>query len=143
DRLANYGIQVPDLISENRYIPLNAEETLAKFMINGWPDEVLFNKTISGVISKSAGNGRKIRAFGEMVAILWAEGNNGATVQLEHLWNKYCEQQSLCLFCAYPKSGFTEDINRSVMHVCHSHSKMISGSQKQMKDISYKVLSVV
>src|SRR5687768_3073175 len=32
DRLVSYGIHVNNLVSENRYIPLNAEETLAKFM---------------------------------------------------------------------------------------------------------------
>ncbi len=142
-RLTNYGIQVHDLISESRYIPLNAEETLSKFMVNDWPDEALFNKTISGVIEKSGGSDRRIRAFGEMVALLWAKGNNGATVQLEYLWNKFCEKQSLCLFCAYPKSGFTDDIGRSVMHVCHSHSKMIGETNKQLTEITYKNLIAV
>jgi hypothetical protein len=143
NRLASYGIHVHDLISENRYIPLNAEETLAKFMVNGWPDADLFNKTITEVIGRNNGSGRRIRAFGEMVAILWAEGNNGATVQLEHLWNKFCEKQSLCLFCAYPKSGFTDDINNSVMHVCNSHSKMITGTQNKLTELTYKALTAV
>src|SRR5687767_15949018 len=50
NRLTSYGIQVKNLITENRYIPLNAEETLAKFMVNNWPDANLFNKIISKVI---------------------------------------------------------------------------------------------
>ncbi|MEO7923078.1 MAG: MEDS domain-containing protein [Chitinophagaceae bacterium] len=141
-RLTGYGIQVHDLISENRYIPLNAEKTLSKFMVNNWPDETLFNKVISGVIAKCP-PGRRIRAFGEMVAILWAQGHSGATVQLEHLWNRYCEKQSLCLYCAYPKSGFTEDMNESFRHICGSHSKMISGTEKQLTDISYRELVAV
>ncbi len=143
DRLTSYGIHVNDLVSENRYMPLSAEQTLSRFMVNGWPDEALFNKTISALIGKCSGSGRRIRAFGEMVALLWAEGNNGATVQLEHLWNKFCEQQSLCLFCAYPKSGFTEDINSSVMHICDSHSKIIAGTNKQMTEITYKNMVAV
>lgn len=139
-RLTSYGIHINDLISENRYMPINAQEMLSKFMVNGWPDENLFNKTVSEVITKGTYNNRRIRAFGEMVAILWAEGHNGATVQLEHLWNKYCEKQSFCLFCAYPRSGFTEDINTSIMHICGSHSKMISGSEKQLAEVTYKSL---
>jgi len=142
-RLTGYGIQIHDLISENRYIPLNAQETLDKFMVNGWPDETLFNKTVSEVIERGSCNNRRIRAFGEMVAILWAEGHSGATVHLEHLWNKFCQKQSFCLFCAYPKSGFTEDINTSIMHICGSHSKMISGTEKQLTEIQYKNLVTV
>jgi hypothetical protein len=139
-RLTKYGIHIHDLIAENRYIPINAHDMLSKFMVNGWPDENLFNKTVSEVITKGAGNNRRIRAFGEMVAILWAQGHNGATVHLEHLWNKYCEKQSFCLFCAYPRSGFTEDINTSIMHICGSHSKMISGSDSQLTSVTYKSL---
>lgn len=143
DRLSGYGIQVHDLISEKRYFPLNAEATLAKFMVNGWPDEDLFNKTVSELIEECSCDNRRIRAFGEMVAILWAQGHNGATVQLEHLWNKFCEKQSFCLFCAYPKSGFTEDINTSIMNICGCHSKMISGSEKQLTEVTYKELIAV
>lgn len=143
NRLSSYGIKVDNLISEKRYVPLNAEETLSKFMVNGWPDEHRFNKTVSELIEEFSCDNRRIRAFGEMVAILWAQGYNGATVQLEHLWNKFCEKQSFCLFCAYPKSGFTEDINTSIMHICGSHSKMISGSEKQLTEVTYKELIAV
>jgi|SRR5688572_96482 len=142
-RLSDYGIQVPDLISENRYIPLNAHETLSKFMVNGWPDEALFNKTVSELINNASRDNRKVRAFGEMVAILWAQGHNGATVQLEHLWNKFCATQAFCLFCAYPKSGFTGDITASINQICGHHSKMISGEEKQLTDVAYKELVAV
>jgi hypothetical protein len=136
--LTGCGVQVKDLISEKRYIPLNAEETLAKFMVNNWPDEKLFNETVSALISECSNQGRKIRAFGEMVALLWAQGHSGATVHLEHLWNKFIEKESFCLFCAYPKSGFTDDITHSMQHICGTHSKMISGSLHQMTDIRFR-----
>jgi hypothetical protein len=137
-RLKSYGLQIDTLISENRYIPLNAEETLARFMINGWPDDTLFMNTVSELLQKAKGNkNRKVRAFGEMVALLWAQGNNGATVRLEHLWNEFCSKETFCLFCAYPKAGFTEDINNSFNHICTAHSKMIAGSEKQLIQISY------
>ena len=138
-RLQDYGIHIKDLVSEKRYIPLIAEEVLSRFMINGWPDEHLFNKTISSILKKDGGKQNiKIRAFGEMVAILWAQGNNGATVQLEHLWNQFCKQNDFCLFCAYPKSGFTNNINESLDHICCAHSKMIAGTEKQLTEIYYK-----
>jgi DcmR-like sensory protein len=137
-RLLQYGVHTQVLIANNSYIPLNAEELLSRFMVNGWPDEALFIKEISTLIEKAGAGNRRIRAFGEMVAILWAQGNYGATVHLEHLWNRFCAQKSFCLFCAYPKSGFTDDINTSIMHICGTHSKMISGSEKQLTEVYYR-----
>jgi hypothetical protein len=139
DRLTSYGISISALIADNRYFPLNAEKMLLQFMANGWPDEDLFNRAISDLLIRARGNNnRKIRAFGEMVAILWAQGNSGATVHLEHLWKRFCEKESFCLFCAYPKAGFTEEIVDSIQHICTAHSKMINGSEKQLTEVFYK-----
>jgi hypothetical protein len=107
-------------------------------MVGGWPDENLFNNTVSEIIFKAGCRNRRVRAFGEMVALLWAQGHNGATVQLEHLWNKFCQKQSFSLFCAYPKSGFTKNINDSITEICGCHSKMIDGSKKSMTEVLYK-----
>lgn len=139
NRLESYGIHIHALIADNRYIPMNAEVALSKFMVKGWPDENLFNQTISDLIERGRNHSnRRIRAFGEMVAILWAQGNNGATVRLEHLWNKFCQKEAFCLFCAYPKSGFTNEITESMNHICCAHAKMIGGSEKQLTEIFYR-----
>jgi hypothetical protein len=137
-RLAALGYSVPSLIAKIQYIRLDAEETLSRFMVNDWPDENLFYNVITEVIVKAKGNDRKVRAFGEMVAILWAKGQVGATVRLEHLWNRFCENEAFCLFCAYPESGFTQDAAESVMHICSAHTKMITGMAKGSTDVFYK-----
>jgi hypothetical protein len=138
DRLTAYGIHIGVLRADYRYIPLNAEEILSRFMVDSYPDEALFMKTVSEIINKNRTNNRKVRAFGEMVAVLWAQGLQDATVRLEHLWNKYCEKEKLCLFCAYPKSGFTGDSSDTFQHICSSHSIMIEGAQQQLTDIFYR-----
>ena len=102
-RLTSHGISIPGLIADNRYIPLDAEKLLSAFMVDGWPDEAAFNVTVSTLLQRARGiKNRKIRAFGEMVAILWAQGNTGATVNLEHLWNKFVTNESFC-FVPTPK----------------------------------------
>jgi hypothetical protein len=50
DRLTEAGVNVASVIADDQYIHLDAEETLAKFMVNGWPDEKLFNQTISQIV---------------------------------------------------------------------------------------------
>jgi hypothetical protein len=136
-RLRMYGVYVHTLIDDNRYIPLNAEETLAKFMVNGWPDEELFMKTVSELITKAKSSQRNVRAFGEMVALLWEKGYTSATVHLEHLWNKFCANEALTLFCAYPQKSFTEN-DISVNHICCAHSKMIDGAENQLTEVLYR-----
>jgi hypothetical protein len=140
-RLTSFGISTSTLIQDNRYIPLDAEETLQKFMVDGWPDEDLFFKTVSGLLLKANAKKRRVRAFGEMVAILWAKGMNGATVQLEHLWNKFCATQSFALFCAYPKNGVTEDLAESLENICACHSKLIHGSDNSLTEVMYREIT--
>lgn len=141
-RLISHGVNVDSLISEDLYIPIDAEEALAVFMVNDWPDPELFFNMVSGLIQRGRLKNRNIRAFGEMVALLWAQGNNGATVQLEHLWNRYCSQQEITLFCAYPKSGFTDDAEQSINHICAAHSRIISGNYTGEQGVLYKNVSL-
>src|SRR6476659_1496976 len=42
DRLSNQGFDINSLSLANRYIALDAKETLSCFMVNNWPDENLF-----------------------------------------------------------------------------------------------------
>lgn len=140
-KLQQVGLDVSNLSGKNLYIPLDAEVALSKFMVNDWPDETLFMDLVSGLIAQAKGGNRQIRAFGEMVALLWARGQVGATIRLEQLWNKFCETQAFCLFCAYPQSGFTQDATESVMHICTAHSKVIStGKDTGVNDIYYKII---
>lgn len=123
-RLESYGVNARDLRSQ--FICLDAEQTLAKFMVLGWPDEELFTRLITETLERARKGGRRVRAFGEMVAILWETGHSDATVQLENLWNKFCHARDLSLFCAYPKKGFTSKSTSSLKEICAAHSKVIA-----------------
>ena len=139
ERLENKNFDLDKLKSTHQYIPLDATKVLSMFMVNGWPDETLFLTTVKEIIALARGTtNRKTRAYGEMVALLWAQGFNGATVHLEYLWHKFCSSETFCLFCAYPKTGFTQDIAASIEHICSSHSMVISGLEKSKTEIFYK-----
>jgi hypothetical protein len=53
-------------------------------------------------MDRARGEGRRVRAYGELVAILWAQGNRGATIVLEQIWNRICATSGISLLCAYP-----------------------------------------
>lgn len=137
-RLRDGGFDLFSLALQDQYIPLSADETLAKFMINGWPDENLFYHLLTSLLLRARKRERHVRAFGEMVAVLWAQGFTGATVHLEHLWSRFCSSEEFSLFCAYPKSGFTEDANESLAKICGCHSKLIAHLDEASPEILYK-----
>ena len=125
DRLKSRGLDLDAARARDQFIPLDAEETLALFMRNGWPDDTLFRRCVESILKRARGDGRRVRAFGEMVALLWAQGHSGATVRLEHLWHTLCLQEAFALFCAYPRSGFTRDATESIREICATHSRMV------------------
>lgn len=94
-------------------------------MVNQWPDDKLFINFVTGLIARAQSKGRRVRAFGELVAILWARGDVAATVRLEFLWHQICQKQTFSLFCAYPKAGFTEDPLKSLDVIRATHSRIV------------------
>jgi hypothetical protein len=123
-RLEQNGFDVNAAIARDQYIALDARETLAKFMVNGWPDDELFAKLIDDLLARGRARHRRVRAFGEMVAMMWADGLCGATVRLEHLWARLCAEKEFSIFCAYPKTGFTENATEAISSVCAAHSRL-------------------
>ena len=113
---------------EDRYIALLAQETLSRFMVDGMPDEGLFDSVAAGLLERARGpKKRPVRAFGEMVALLWKENNCAGAIALEHLWNRVQAEERFPLFCAYPRNGFTGDSSASIRSVCAAHSRIIPG----------------
>ncbi len=138
-RLKAKGIDTKHARKTDLFIPLDAQETLDKFMVDGWPDEGLFERLVHSLIARA--EDRRIRAFGEMVALLWGQGFTGATVRLEDMWNKFCHTGAFCLFCAYPKTGHTQDVSISMDHICNQHTTVVAGWNTEETDVLYKAAS--
>ncbi len=124
-RMDAAGLDVVRLKARDRYIALDAEATLACFMRDGWPDEQEFFMTIRRLLRRARSGEWRVRAFGEMVALLWERGHHAATVRLEQLWHTLCADEGLSLLCAYPKAGFTQHPARSVQEICAAHTRVL------------------
>ena len=68
-----------------------------------------------------------MRAFGEMVAVLWGNGQCAAAIVLEVMWNHLQSAEQYPLFCAYPRSSFGNDASASIQSVCAAHSRIVPG----------------
>ena len=82
--LAGAGMRPESLEMKGLLVLLDARETLDRFLVEDRLDEARFRKVFDGLVERA--HGKPIRAFGEMVALLWAEGREEAAVQLEDLW---------------------------------------------------------
>ena len=126
-RLLGCGIDTAVATHQGRFIALDAAETLAKFMVEGWPDAERFHQVVGSVVAQCRLSGRtnqsKLAAFGEMVALLWAEGKPEAAIRLEQLWNELARVYSFHLHCAYPISYFRDERHAELIEkVCAEHS---------------------
>ena len=113
---------------------LDAREMLSRFMRWGQPDRGLFQQVVGGLVGAAvdaaAARGHRVLAYGEMVALLWNEGNSAAAVQLERMWNELGESQPFYLHCAYPVAYFGGGgTARSIAAVCGEHSRVIPSEQ--------------
>lgn len=128
ERLARaFGTNIDSAWHDGSYIPLGAQETLDKFMIDGMPDEKLFDEVIGTTVRTAAKRG-PVRVFGEMVAVLVDGGNPAAALRLEELWDGLRQQVAFPLFCAYPLAQMAPRGRDGFMaEVCHGHSRVIPG----------------
>jgi hypothetical protein len=140
-RLRNSGLNVDALRASDQFITLDAHETLSRILINGLPDRALFEELVAELMARVKATGRKMRTFGEMVALLWEQGNYSATIMLEEFWNELLHKEAFPLFCAYPKNLFSEDANNELNAICKSHARLVAPSDQSRFDLIYHDVS--
>jgi len=124
-RLEARGIDVETAAKQGRYIARDAADTLATFMVDGWPDVDDFSTLVRDLVRRARGDGRRVRAFGEMVVLLWARRDLEATVRLERLWHTLCAEEQFTLLCAYPRSGLTTDDAATIKKIVAAHARLV------------------
>lgn len=123
EQLEKSGLNVTDSKLSGQYVVCDAAQTLAKFMVHGLPDRALFFDVVGTLVEKFSQSGSPIRAYGEMVALLWKVGNKEAVIKLENLWNELADIHSFSLFCAYPELHFIMDKEMpDQISACHNVS---------------------
>ena len=104
---------------------LDARETMSSFMGDGVPDEQRFKDRMTTAIEEVC-RGRTdctIRAYGEMVDLLWKDGHTVAAVRLEMLWNKLAMTHDFSLLCGYAMGNFYKDA--SINEICQQHTHVM------------------
>jgi len=133
--LTSQGLDVARLLEQGQFVAADARAVLDAFMLEGSPNEDRFNHVVGGIIAKAIASANsdsarserpRVAIFGEMVALLWAEGKAEAAIRLEQLWNGLARVESFSLFCAYPMSCFEREEDAGLfLKVCNEHSAVI------------------
>ena len=105
---------------------LDARQTMAAFMNGRMPDPELFEDTLGNVFEKVLAQRTYVvvRAYGEMVDLLWKDGNSEGAIALEELWNGLAAKYSFNLLCAYSMGNFhKESRGTDIAAICKCHGR--------------------
>jgi MEDS: MEthanogen/methylotroph, DcmR Sensory domain len=114
-----------------RLVMLDAECTLARLLLDGRPDAIRFRSVVGGVIGgvRARSATGSVRAFGEMVSLLWDAGRRDDAARLEGLWNGFLAESCCSLFCAYRIDLFHLAGDGAALHpIVASHDHVFAGS---------------
>lgn len=126
ERLRDRSVDVDGARRSGELVVLDAHETLALFIRDGWPDATAFEANVGSLMDRVfAGRpGRTLaRAYGEMVNVLWKDGREEAAIQLEILWNRLARRYPFALLCGYSmeliakKTDLFEEVCRQHTHI--------------------------
>ena len=124
-RLRQRGLDPEGAGKANQYVAADAAETLQSFMKDGWPDEERFLETVTGLFARVGSQYQRVRAYGEMVALLCAEKKPEAALHIERLWNAYGRVRSFSLLCAYPWDSVKRDVSARQLHGIRDQHQMV------------------
>ena len=127
-RLISAGHDFDIMVRDGDIVCLDAEHILDTFMVDGMPDEHLFSRQVGPILDQILrGRGsQQIYAYGEMVDLLWQQGNEAAAHALEEIWNRLRTNYNFVLLCGYAMSNFNElSDSAGLAAICRSHSHVV------------------
>lgn len=130
--LQNQGLEVARYARPGRFRMFDAAEMLSLFMEHGSPDRERFframDTTLRDAQKASRSKDRGLTVFGEMVSVLWDQGDPKGAIELETLWNDLLKERAFHLHCAYPRDGLINGEVGEVEAVRELHSHLFIDS---------------
>ena len=112
----------------------DAEFLLSSILIDGTIEEQAFRNLIGIPVQVAQSKFGKVRAFGEMVDILWQRNLQDMAIQLEDLWEDLCTNQGLRFLCTYLLDNLDPNDYDSALEKIYKHHKYL------MPDLLYSEL---
>src|SRR5688572_23104219 len=126
------GAQLPlsEAVSSGQLTVCDSSRMLQALLEDGIPSAERFENTVGALVAESATRRSGLRAYGDMVDVLSAEGRYDAAEQLEELWNNLRQRVPFTLMCGYSSAHFCHAKSapalRRLRHV-HTHEACAAG----------------
>jgi anti-sigma regulatory factor (Ser/Thr protein kinase) len=129
------GLDPAASLLDGSLVVLDAAATMAGFIDAGRVDHAGFGRIVASVIRRALASGRPVRAYGEMVALLWEAGDVLAAIELETAWNDLARELPFALVCAYRSESVQGHQHANALHeVCHLHTSVIGSRPGERRD---------
>ena len=125
-QLAATGRGIEQAFAAGTYVAVDASAILRYLRPEGGgdPSGEDFDATIGMLVRRHQREGRPLRVYGEVVGMLWDEGDVSGAIALEAMWNELQEQTQFKLFCGHPGPAATQRLE-VMEHVCRAHSRVL------------------
>jgi len=128
------GLNVAAELADRRIVLLDAAATLSQFISDGRIDRENCRRMIRGLVGDASETG-PVRAYGEMVALLWDAGNVIAAIELEELWNELGQELEFSLLCGYHGPSVSDLEHADALHkVCHLHTSILANESPNVEE---------
>ena len=127
-RLEAEGVDVKTAQARGQLTVVDADELLPRFMHDAMPDAPVFLGLAADVINSARAEDRypRIRWWGEMVNILWEQGNVAASMSLEDQFDRLAKQHEIAIFCSFVMDNFNSEVHsRLLPRLGKNHSHLI------------------
>ena len=127
-RLEAEGVDIETSQESGQLTVVDADELLPQFMRDAMPDAPVFLGLAADVISKARNGGRypKVRWWGEMVNLLWEQGNAAASMSLEDQFDRLAHHHEIAIFCSFVMDNFNGEVHsRMLPRLGQNHSHLI------------------
>lgn len=125
-RLRTDGHDVDAARARGQYLTLDAERAVALLLHDGLPTKETFDRVVGAHLDRLVADHGKVRAFGEIVNVLWRDGKRAAALRLEELWNDALGYHPLSLICGYAERTIREPASSAPPEVVSSvHGRVI------------------
>jgi hypothetical protein len=102
-QLSLRGIDVVAALHSEQFVSLNALEVLSKVIIGGLPDVNRFAEVVGSLVDRTVARYPRVLIFGELVALMRADGQLASAIELENLWGSFtAARPSVLRHCEYP-----------------------------------------
>lgn len=107
-QLDSMGCEPQHHIRDGSLVVRDSAQMLARFSNKDVIDAERFHGTVGSQIREAVERAGQapVRAFGDMVGILWQREERRAAIELERLWIDLQRELGFALFCAYPIDVF-------------------------------------